>query len=177
METFMQDIYLALEPWLGLDREPKELTFPQIALRGTIIFFLALVMVRIGDKRFFAKRSAFDVILAFMLASVLARAVNGSAPFFETIGGAFVLILLHRFMGHWAYHSHRFSCWIKGEADRVIEGGQLNRDILKKHHISDGDLLEDLRLQVNKKEFDAVEEAWLERNGQISFIPKKGDQG
>ncbi len=45
------------------------------------MFAAALVMVRSGDKRFFARKSAFDVILGFMLASVLSRAINGSAPF------------------------------------------------------------------------------------------------
>ena len=38
-------------------------------------------MVRLGDKRFLSKKTAFDAILGFILASMLARAVNGYVCF------------------------------------------------------------------------------------------------
>jgi len=75
---------------LGLGVQPQNLNFFQISLRGIIVFIAALVMLRLGDKRFLSKRSAFDVVLGFILASMLARAVNGSSAFFPTIGGRFV---------------------------------------------------------------------------------------
>ncbi len=48
---------------LGLGVEPKDLTFLQISLRGIIVFVASLAMVRLADKRFLAKLSAFDAIL------------------------------------------------------------------------------------------------------------------
>ncbi len=70
----MQGIYQLttfFESALGLGAEPKHLTLMNMVLRGAIMFAAALVMVRSGDKRFFSRKSAFDVILGFMLASVL----------------------------------------------------------------------------------------------------------
>lgn len=57
---------------------------------------LTIVMVRLSSKRSLAEKTAFDAIFIVILASILSRAVNGTAGFFSTIGGGFVLVLLHR---------------------------------------------------------------------------------
>jgi len=63
---------------LGVGVEANQLTIGQVSLRAIIIFFATLLIVRIANKRFFAKKTAFDIILGFILASMMARAVNGS---------------------------------------------------------------------------------------------------
>ena len=73
-------------PLLGLGLEPKDLTFVQISLRGIIVFIATLAMIRIGHKRSLARKTAFDAVLIVILASVLSRAINGSAAFFATLG-------------------------------------------------------------------------------------------
>src|SRR5207237_8078167 len=110
--------------WLGLGAEPKDLTFLQISLRGIVVFTAALVMLRVADRRFLAKLSAFDAILGLILASMLARAVNGSAAFFPTLGGGFVIVVLHRFLGRLAFISNGFGKLIKGEAEPLVRDGK-----------------------------------------------------
>src|SRR6267143_6067092 len=104
----MQSFYDFAGPLLGLGAEPKDLTFAQTSLRGVIIFLVTLVMVRLSSKRSLAEKTAFDAILLVILASVLSRAINGSAGFFTSIGGGFVLVFLHRSFGWIAYRSHAF---------------------------------------------------------------------
>src|SRR6266498_4451900 len=101
---------------LGLGLEPKNLTFLQISLRGVVIFVATLVMVRLSSKRSLAEKTAFDAVLIVIVASVLARAINGSAAFFPTLGTGFVLVVLHRLLGATAYYSHRFGIIIKGRS-------------------------------------------------------------
>jgi len=96
---------------LGLNLEGKDLNLVQICLRGFIVF---VVMVRVADRRFLAKLSAFDVILGFLLASMMARAVNGSAAFLPTLAGGFVLVFLHRAVAVIAYYSDSFGRLVKG---------------------------------------------------------------
>jgi hypothetical protein len=86
--------FLALH--LGLNAEPKDLTFSQISLRGIIIFVITLIMVRLSSKRSLAEKTAFDAILLVILASVLSRAINGAAGFFTSIVAGVVLVVLHR---------------------------------------------------------------------------------
>jgi hypothetical protein len=85
---------------LGLNQEAAALTFLQISLRGVIVFFVTLFIIRCGDRRFLSQKTAFDAVLGFILASMLARAVNGTAAFFPTLGGAFVLVMLHRVLAY-----------------------------------------------------------------------------
>src|SRR6266516_7976038 len=110
-------------PLLGLGAEPKDLTFIQISLRGVIVFIATLIMIRIGHRRSLARKTAFDAVLIVILASVLSRAVNGSAAFFATIGGSVVIVLVHRLFAFIAYHSHWFGCLIKGRAEVIVEEG------------------------------------------------------
>jgi uncharacterized membrane protein YcaP (DUF421 family) len=158
---------------LGLAVEAKDLTFLQISLRGIIVFIVALVMVRLADRRFLSKKTAFDAILGFILASMLARAVNGSASFFPTLAGGFVLVGLHRVLAKLSYHSHWFGCLVKGKPDVLISDGVMQREGMKRNDITEHDLQEDLRLNAQLDNVAKVACARLERSGDISAIPKE----
>jgi uncharacterized membrane protein YcaP (DUF421 family) len=158
---------------LGLNLEARELTLVQICLRGVIVFFVTLAMVRVADRRFLAKLSAFDVILGFLLASMMARAVNGSASFLPTLVGGFVLVLLHRLVAILAFYSDAFGRLVKGDANVVVENGQVNRQRLRALHLSEKDLLEELHLNGNVDGVKQVRKATVERNGKISVISAK----
>jgi uncharacterized membrane protein YcaP (DUF421 family) len=163
----------SLNTLLGLSREPKTLTFLQIALRGLIVFIIALVIVRLGDKRFLSKKTAFDAILGFMLASMLARAINGSAPFWSTLGGGCVLVALHRLIAHASRRWHKFGILVKGTSDLVIRDGQVIQSGMLRNDLSEHDLHEDLRLNGQVDDPSQVKIAYAERNGQISVVKKK----
>ena len=74
-----------------------------------------------GHKRSLARKTAFDAVLIVILASVLSRAINGSAAFFATLGGSVVIVLVHRLLAFIASHSHWFGCLIKGSPE-IIRG-------------------------------------------------------
>jgi uncharacterized membrane protein YcaP (DUF421 family) len=155
---------------LGLGMEPKQLTFLQISLRGIIVFVATLVMVRISSKRSLAEKTAFDATLLVIIASVLARAINGSAPFFPTVGTGFVLVLLHRSLALTAYYSHGFGILIKGKPAVLVENGKLQRKNMSLNHISEHDLEEDMRLDAATEDLSKIKVARVERSGDISFI-------
>src|SRR5438132_130368 len=139
-------------PLLGLGARPEELTFVQISLRGVIVFVATLIMVRLGHKRSLSRKTAFDAVLLVILASVLSRAINGSAAFFATLGGGVILVLLHRLLAFVAYHSHWFGCLIKGEAEVIVENGEPILPIMRRNHVSIHDLEEDLRLEARTED-------------------------
>ena len=166
MNTFSRSI----EALLGLGLEPKELTFLQVSLRGVIVFIATLVMVRLSSKRSLAEKTAFDAALIVIVASVLARAINGSAPFFPTLGIGFVLVLLHRLLGVAAYYSHGFGILIKGKPVVLVQNGRLQRKNMCLNQISEHDLEEDMRLDAATEDLSKIKTARVERSGDISFI-------
>lgn len=162
----------ALKHALGVGVEAQNLTTLQVALRAVVVFFASLGIVRAAAKRFFAKKTAFDVILAFILASMMARAINGSEPLIPTIGAGFLLALLHRWLGWVSRRWPSLAGLIKGHSQVVIENGQIDEGALKKHDMADDDLNEELRLG-GFETAKQIKSARLERSGEVSFIEKK----
>ena len=156
---------------LGLEVEPKYLTFGQIALRGAIVMIFTLIIIRLGDKRSLSKKSAFDAALLIILASVLARAINGSAAFFPTLGGSAVIVGLHRLMAFFSARSDGFRRLVKGRPSELVRNGQLITRNMSRDHVAEEDIREDLRLD-GEEELAKVKVARLECSGDISFIKK-----
>ncbi len=163
----------ALRTAIGDGMEPKDLGILQVCVRGVIVFLSGLIMIRVGHKRFMSKMTPFDVVLGFMLASALARAINGSAPLLPTLVMGFVLVLLHRVLSALSFWSETFGKWVKGEPQVLAEHGRAIPAALRAHKISEKDLLEQARLQGRVEELGKIEKATLERSGKISVIPSK----
>lgn len=158
---------------LGPDGKATELTLLQISLRGFIIFIAGLAIVRIGDRRSLAEKTAFDAIFIVLVGSMLSRAINGSSPFFTTIGASIALMVTHRAFAFGAFKSHRFGKLIKGEPLTLLRNGELDWKEMKRALISQHDFDEDLRLEARTEELATIQTARLERSGDISFIKKK----
>ena len=137
------------------------------------MFVALLIMIRLGGKRFLSHKTAFDAVLGFMIASMMARACNGSSPFWQTISGGFVVVGLHRLVSRLALHHHSFGNLVKGHSNLVIKDGVVLRDVLNAHDLSDHDVAEDLRLNGNVESPAQVKLAFFERDGRISVVRKE----
>jgi uncharacterized membrane protein YcaP (DUF421 family) len=167
-----QEYWTPVRVFLGLGAEPQTLTFVQISLRGIIVFIFTFVMVRINARRSLARRAVFDSVFLVILASVLARAINGSADLLPTVGGGFAMVVFHRLLAWIAFYSHGFGNLIKGTEEVLIRDGELVHRGLRRNHITNHDLEEDLRLELHTEDFERIRSARLERSGDISFICK-----
>jgi uncharacterized membrane protein YcaP (DUF421 family) len=158
---------------LGLGIETKDINVWQMSLRAVIVFILAIGMLRIGDKRFMGRSTAFDVMLGIVFGSVVSRAITGNAPFMPTLVASLVLILLHWTLAAIAFRAPGFDALVKGHNRLLVRDGQLQEDEMKKAHITEKDLKESLRNNGKAPDLSRVEAAHLERNGEISIISKK----
>lgn len=166
----MDTIVRALDGALGVGLPPSELGVPQIVLRTLVVFVVAVLLLRIADKRFLAHRNAFDALLSFMLASTLSRAIDGSATFFGTLGAGVVLVFLHRTITLAACKSHALGRLVKGDPAVLVAEGAVDARAMRRYHVSPHDLEEDLRLQAGVDDLGRVKRAQLERNGEISVL-------
>lgn len=169
----MEELRQIVNAALGLGLETKDINVWQMALRAVVVFVLAIVMLRIGDKRFMGKSTAFDVMLGIVFGSMVSRAITGNAPFMPTLVASLVLILLHWTLAAIAFRSRGFGRLIKGHDQLLVRDGQLQEDALRKTHITEHDLQEALRNNGHAPDLSQIESAHLERNGDISIISKK----
>lgn len=161
---------------LGLKLQPHELGYGQIILRALIVFVASLIIVRLGAKRFLGRKTVFDFILAFILGSMLSRAINGSAPFFQTLVGGLALVMFHRLLAWLSFRFHTFGQLVKGNDDTIIANGKMQRDAMARNYFTERDLLEDLRLKSHESPSE-VKDARIERSGDLSVIPfEKGSK-
>ena len=142
----------------------------QVSMRGIIVFIAVLLMVRISSKRSLAEKTGFDAALIVIIASVLSRAINGSAPFVPTLVVGFVLVFLHRLLALGAYASHTFGILVKGKPVVIVENGRINRRNMRRNQITQHDLEEDMRLDAETEDLGTIKVARVERSGDISFI-------
>jgi uncharacterized membrane protein YcaP (DUF421 family) len=148
----------------------------QMALRALVIYLTAIVLVRIGQKRFMGKNTAFDMILGIILGSVLSRAITGNAPFGPTIAAGAVLVGLHWLFSVASFHSHLFGSLIKGGERLLIRDGEIHWDNMRKSHLSRKDLEMALRSTGKVTDVADVKLAHFERSGDISVIPGQKDR-
>src|SRR5258705_2226918 len=138
----------ALHSAFGVGLEAQHLTITQVVLRAVLVFFAALCIVRVANKRFFAKKTAFDLILGLILASMMGRAINGSEQLGPTIAAGFALAMLHRCLGWFACKWPQLGGLLKGHSQTLIEDGKIDREQLRKQHMCEDALSEELRLNV-----------------------------
>jgi uncharacterized membrane protein YcaP (DUF421 family) len=143
--------------------------------RAVVVYIATIIMVRVGEKRFLGKSTAFDVILGIILGSVVSRAINSSTEFFPTRAAGFFLVALHWTFAVIAFRSDRLGTLVKGSTRKLVKDGQILWGEMRSSHISKDDLLGALRLNGSTEDASRVESAWLERNGDISVLKQKRD--
>jgi uncharacterized membrane protein YcaP (DUF421 family) len=168
----MEQLKQALSWLIGLGLENKDINALQMSLRAVIVFFVAIVMLRIGNKRFMGKNTALDVMLGIVFGSTVSRAITGNAPFFPTLAASLVLILLHWTLAAIAFRSKGIGHAVKGRNRLLVRDGEIQWDEMRKGHITEDDLKEAMRNQGKQPEIKEVKAAHLERNGDISIITK-----
>lgn len=169
----METVFGFFKTILGIGAD--ELSVLQIMSRCIVIYIYGIALVRIGNKRFIGKLSAFDTIIAIIIGSLLSRAITEPDRFLTVMAACFVLILIHRLLSLAAVHSDRFGDWIKGYERVLIKDGEILWDTVRKSHLSQQDLLQTMRLNARTDDVSKVKIARLERNGDISVIFKEGE--
>ena len=156
---------------LGLDED--ELGIRHMAVRAIVVFAFAVMLVRLGSKRFISGNTAYDVILGVMLGSIISRAITGQSPFLPTLCAALVIVVLHRLCSRIAIRSDSFGTLIKGNTSVLVRDGEVDWKAMERSNLSRNDLLEALRLKQSLSNWEKVKEARLERNGEISVIMRQ----
>ena len=163
----MDEVIAWLPDPLGLDR--SELGIAHMIARGVVVYVVTIVMVRLSKKRFMSRATAFDVVLGIMLGSIVSRAITGNAPFFPALAAAAAVLAVHWLFSAVALRWHGFGHLIKGMPRVVIRDGVVDREQLRRAHMTAHDLEEDLRIN-GVRDASEVREARLERSGALSIL-------
>ncbi len=136
-----------------------------------VVYFVGLVIVRLGKSRLISRATSLDVILGFILGSLLSRGITGHASISGTAVASAAIVLLHWFFTALACRSHKFGTLMKGHDRLLVQDGRIIEENMRKSSLSVHDLREELRLK-GVEELSQVKRAFKERNGEVSVIKR-----
>ncbi len=156
----------------GFRADSHTITAVQMLTRAILLFFAALVLLRLSGPRTFGGSTAFDLVVKIMLGSVMSRAVAASSPFGGTLLACAAFVLLHRGL---AWASCRYG-WVdklvKGQVFVLAQEGRVDETQLRALNLNESDLQEGLHESGNLTDVAQTEAVYLERDGTISVIKK-----
>jgi uncharacterized membrane protein YcaP (DUF421 family) len=142
------------------------------ALRALVTYAVALAFVRIGDKRFLGKSTAFDIVIGIMFGSIMSRAITDPEDFVPIVVAGGVLIAAHFLVALVTSRSDRVGTLVKGQERVLVRDGQIQEDQMAAAHLTERDLRAALRTEGKVEDVASVRVATLERSGDISVIPR-----
>lgn len=153
----------------GGDYPRVSLLVHQVVMRAALVYVVGLALVRVGKSRLIGRITALDVLIGFVLGSLLGRGITGSASLSGTAASCATLVALHWLLTRLACRWHWFGDLVKGRSYLIVQDGQPLHDSLLRHHISPHDLEEELRLR-GVADIQQVRQAYKERNGEVSVL-------
>jgi len=164
---------MSMEILYRLFGEGKDLSALQMCDRALIVYFIALLFLRISGRRTFGKKTAFDNTITIILGAVLSRAVVGASEFVPTVVCSLVLVSLHRGLAWASIHNKALRRLMEGSSIPLYKDGTLDKENLSKSLICEDELIGDLRLKANIDSLEDAEKVYMEISGEVSVIKKK----
>ncbi|QHS56883.1 DUF421 domain-containing protein [Mucilaginibacter sp. 14171R-50] len=154
--------------------EGKDLNVIQMSSRGVVVFFIALLLIRVSGRRSFGVKNPLDNIITISLGAVLSRAIVGVSPFIPVVVCCFVIVLLHRLFGWLVATNNRFVRVMEGDKILLFDKDRFLRDQMKRALVCEEDLMQGVRKSALTEDMDKIDKVYMERNGDISAIKKQG---
>lgn len=151
-----------------------EMDYPwwEFVVRGTVVYLVLLVMVRVSGRRTVGQFTPFDLLVVMLLSESVSNALNGGD---QSIGGglivAAVLVALNMLMSFLSSRSEIMSRALDGTAVLLGRNGALFKDVIKKCRLSDEEVWESMREADCK--LNEMEYLFLEADGRITVQKKR----
>lgn len=152
--------------------EGKTLNTYQMGSRAVVVFFIALLLIRVSGRRSFGIKDPLDNIIGISLGAILSRAVVGASAFLPVIVTCFVIVGLHRIFSWLSIRSVAFSKIMGGEKILLFEDGIFIKENLKKALTCEEDVMQGVRRSALTEDLSQIKRVYMERNGEISAIKK-----
>lgn len=156
----------------------SDLLHPEISVlekivRPVIVYFFLVVSLRLAGKRELAQLNPFDLIVLLLLSNTVQNAIIGSDN--SVTGGligAVTLLAVNYVVVRFFFSHERLDRFVEGDADVLVDNGQVRTERLKKELITHAEL----EAAARRQGFASLNEcarAVLEPGGTISFVGKK----
>jgi uncharacterized membrane protein YcaP (DUF421 family) len=143
-------------------------------LRGVIIYFILLVILRVSGRRTLGQMTTFDFVLLLIIAETTQQALLGE-DFSLTNAGLLIVTLMVIDIGLSLLRERwpRLNRIIEGLPLILVEDGGPIKERVDQSRVDEEDILAAARESQGIERMDQIKYAVLERNGGTSIIPKQ----
>ncbi len=162
---------MPLLDWIqsAIGHDKQTIAWWQMSVRGVIVFFVGLAMIRVAGARTFTRGSPLETVVAVIVGSNLSRALAGTTPFWPMLGVSILIVALHGVLAHGTIRSRWLAFLVKRPPVTLVRDGVMDRHALSVEGVDEGDVHASLR-EHGVTELDKVRLATLERDGKISVV-------
>lgn len=142
-------------------------------IRPILVYLFLIAGLRLAGKRELAQLNPFDLVVLLTLSNTVQNAIIGNDN--SVLGGligATTLLVVNYVVVRFFYTHTRLDRMIEGDADVLIENGQINEARCKKELITRAELEAAARRQGFTSLTD-IKRAVLEPGGTLTFIGKR----
>ena len=143
--------------------------------RAVFGYFFLIFIVRIGGRRPGKQLTPFEFLLIFYLGGLTLTSIIGAeSSLTNAVCQILTIALCHYALSLIRQRSPRIARILDGTPLMLLEGNTWRAQTLKRSGIADDDVMAMAR-DKGLKSLDEIGTATLERNGEISIIPKEKD--
>lgn len=140
-----------------------------VAVRVTIVYAFLFVVVRLLGKRHLGIHSAFDLVVAIIMADLASEAIFGTVTLLHSLFAVGVIAVWHytgRFLGYRYAGTHP---WLTVKSRVLVRDGAIIPHALRAERLPESDLWSMLH-EHGVEELDEVKLATLEPSGRLSVV-------
>lgn len=160
MEITIADIEKIVKP---------EMPLLEIFLRGVILYFLILLILRFLPRRTTGELGAMDLVFILLLTEAASHAMGDFTSLGDGVIMLLVFILCNYGVNQLTYHVKFFQNIFEHPPVQIIKDGKILHRNMRKELLTQGELMANLRENGIEKLTD-VKNAFVESEGNISFV-------
>lgn len=152
-----------------------DLDLTGIALRVSVMYLYALVLVRISGKQSIGQLSSMDLVITLIIGDLFDDVFWVEVPLVQGLVAFATIILVHLLVTYLTSRSKRIDQLVNSTPRALLEDGKLVQEGLQREWMRQETLLYELRL-TGEEHPRQVRKAFLEPEGKVSVIKAESNQ-
>ncbi len=146
----------------------------QVLFQITVLFFIALIVVRLMGNRTVGQLSPFDFVIMVGIGDIIvSAAMDPNQSIFRGLEGLLALLILQQGIGYLSLKSPLLRKWFEGTPVTLIQDGEIIKENFKKTQFNFDDLRQELHRQgLDMTDLQDIQIARLESCGTFTVIKK-----
>ena len=143
-------------------------------IRPTLVYLFLLLLLRLTGKRTLAQITSFDFVLLLIISEATQQALIGEDN--SMINAMIVvttLVAINIVMSLIKQRSRWFDRVVDDIPLLIVKDGQPLKEVMYRARVDEDDVLDAARENCGLERMDQIRHAILERDGEISIIPRK----